>query len=53
MLRGERPAAMIATRSGNGAAITSEATRSGGGNWDERWACSRYSIDYFIMDQRG
>ena len=39
-------------RSGNGAAIASEAMRSGGGTRGERWACSRYSIVYF-MDRRG
>ena len=39
-------------RSGNGAAIASEATRSGSGTRGERWSCSRFSIDYF-MDRRG
>jgi hypothetical protein len=39
-------------RSGNGAAIESEATRSGRGIRGERWGCSRYSIVYF-MDRRG
>src|ERR1700722_2913762 len=39
-------------RSGNGAAVASEAMRSGGGTWGERWACSRYSTVYF-MDRHG
>ena len=39
-------------RSGNGTAVAGEATRSEGGTPGERWACSRYWIDYF-MDRRG
>jgi hypothetical protein len=35
-------------RSGNGAAIASEAMKSGGGLGVERWSCSRFSIDYFM-----